>query len=304
MYYFLFVFLLIAIFFLILFHFRKKKIIRKICCLSPQYKCCLLNEIAEPLGYCYDASQDIFTSTPESWQKTYGYGHVYDKAAPFLNMIFDCQPIYFDYDGKTWMIEFWKGQYGINTGSEIGIYHADRIIPPFAREAVIFSAADKDEYLEMSTELFYKGNLIARMNGPHWWQTIFSMGHFSQPEDLSMKITIRFPDFEMRNAFIEALVSAGYTIDSIHLCLYFSDVSFTFSCPHRHVSLIKRLYYCFVQYKNKCFCRLYDFATRPFACTCDKLLYLYYYLPFAFRRMLRLKRFRRRTLKPKKRKGE
>ena len=39
-------------------------------------------------------------------------------------MIIDAYPVYFDYQDKTWMIEFWRGQYGINTGAEIGVYHA------------------------------------------------------------------------------------------------------------------------------------------------------------------------------------
>ena len=42
--------------------------------------------------------------------------------APRFQMVFDALPVYFDYQKKTWLIEFWKGQYGINTGAEIGIY--------------------------------------------------------------------------------------------------------------------------------------------------------------------------------------
>lgn len=291
MYYFLLAFLLIIILFLIIFHFRKKNIIRKICCLSPQHKCHLINELVEPLGYCYDMTQDVFTSTLDAWQKTFGYTSVFDKSAPFFNMIFDCQPIYFNYKGKTWLIELWKGQYGINTGSEIGVYHADTILSPNARKTAFFSAAEESEYLEMTTELFYKGELIAQMCCPHWWQTIFSIGHFCQPEDLTMNIVIRFPDLEMRNAFVDALASSGYAIDSIHLCMYFPDVSFRFNCCQQSICFFKKLYRCYVQWKNKCFCRLFQFVTRPFSCTCDKLLYLYYYLPVSFRCILRLRRF-------------
>ena len=38
-------------------------------------------------------------------------------------MIIDCEPIYFRYKGKKWLIEFWKGQYGMTTGGEVGIYY-------------------------------------------------------------------------------------------------------------------------------------------------------------------------------------
>ena len=112
---------LIAIVCLIVFHWRKKKIICKICCMSDMHKCRLLNELVEPLGYNYYSKQDIFSSRLDAWQKDFGYGAIYDRGAPYFNMVFDSYPVYFDHDGKTWLIEFWKGQYGINTGSEVGI---------------------------------------------------------------------------------------------------------------------------------------------------------------------------------------
>lgn len=289
------VLVLIAMFFFLFLHWRKKKIIKKICCMSMHFKCHLLNDLVEPLGYRYDARQDIFTSTEDAWQKQYGYGAVYDQIAPHLNMIFDCQPVYFDYDGKTWLIEFWKGQYGINTGSEIGIYHADRILSPAARKRTIFSAVSEEEYLDMSTELNYKGHPIARLGAPHWWLTIFSMGQFSRPKDLSVNISIRFPDLEMRDAFLDALVQANYDPCSIQVC--FTTVSFTFTSACCNMSLSKRIYRTYVQFKNKIFCKIFCFVTRPFLNSCDKLLYLYYYLPFVFRRTLRLKRFQKKFLK-------
>lgn len=300
MYYLLLAFLLILVLFVILFHFRKKNIIKKICCLSPWQRCLLINELVEPFGYCYDMWQDVFTSTQEAWQKTFGYTEAFDKSAPFFNMIFDCQPVYFNYKKKTWLIEFWKGQYGINTGSEIGVYHTDRIISPASRSTAVFSAAAESEYLDMTTELYYKGELLAQMNGPHWWQTIFSTGQFSQPKDLIMKITIRFPDWEMRNAFTNALTGSGYEIDSVHFCPCLPEISFLFCCSSRHFSCLEKLYRGYLQWKNKYFCRLYLFVTRPFSCTCDKLLYLYYYLPVSFRCILRLRRFRTRRKTKKK----
>lgn len=285
--------LILAILCLLLFHVRKKKIIRKIYCIPCRCKCHLLNELTRPLGYCYNQKQDIFTNTADAWQKSYGYASIYDRMAPFLGMIFDCKPIYFDYEGKTWRIEFWKGQYGINTGAEAGVYHADTIIPSSARDLTIFHAATEEEAPEINMELFYKGKPVAEISGTKWWLTIFSMGQFSNPEDLSLDISLRFTDFEMRNAFIDALYTAGYNIDSLHLCIYFTDVTFTFPASCKRKSFFKNPYRCYVQWKNRLFCKLYCFVTRPFNCTRDKLLYLYYLMPFIFRRMLRLKRLYR-----------
>ena len=283
--------IVIAIIFLLIFHWRKKKIIKKICLMSVHEKCCLLNELVEPFGYCYNRKQDIFTSTTDAWQKKFGYGEIYDRLAPFGNMIFDCQPVYFDYDGKTWLIEFWKGQYGINTGSEIGIYHADKIIPQKKMKKTIYAAVTEDEYLEMRTELLRKGKPVADLSARHWWLTIFKMGCFSKPKDLELKIFIDFPNQEMREAFVDALISTGCCPDAI--CTNCNAVSFTFRASKRKRNIFKRLYRGYVQLMNRLFCKLYCFVTRPFQCTYDKLLYLYYYLPFIFRHMLRLRHHRR-----------
>ena len=57
-------------------------------------------------------------------------------------------------------------------------------------------------------------------------------------------------------------------------------------CPSR-ISWFRKLRICWAQFCNRLCCRLYRFVTRPFHCTLDKILYLYYLLPFFLRRMLR-----------------
>ena len=162
MYYFLFALLFIALFFCIIFHFRKKKIIHKVKCMEKCDKCSLLEELVNPMGYCYYCNYGIFSSTLNAWQKKAGYTYLYDYMAPRFQMVFDALPVYFDYDGKTWLIEFWKGQYGINTGAEIGIYHSDRIIPEKNYKEAIFNSAEDYEMLNCSFTLF---NNSAREEG-------------------------------------------------------------------------------------------------------------------------------------------
>lgn len=204
------VFLVIILFFCIILHFRKRRIIKKICCMTPYQRTLKLNRIAEPFGYIYDAGQKIFTNTEEPWQKSFGYNTFYDKAAPYFGMIFKCLPIYFDYDGKTWLFEFWKGQYGINIGCEAGQYYTDTIIPPQMRKETLFKAAPKEDCLEISTELLIKNNLIAHLDRRNWWLTIFSMGLFANPKRLTMKVSITFPNTEMLNIFLDELNKKGY----------------------------------------------------------------------------------------------
>lgn len=288
----IFILLLTVILLLLVLHGKKKKIIKDMCGMSSYYKNHLLNELAKPMGYRYNPRQDIFTSTQDAWQKHYGYRDLYDRMAPYLNMIFDCQPIYFDYDKKTWLIEFWKGQYGINTGSEVGVYHADTIIPPSERKMTTFHAAAENEYLYINSILYHNDRFLAETGAPHWWSALFSVGHFANPKNLTLNVSIRFPNLDMRDAFLDALFLNGYDTGNVHIC--FNVVSFTFHPPRRPGCLLKKIYRLYVQLKNRLFCKLYCFVTRPFKNTCDKLLYLYYYLPFIFRRMLRPRRYKKR----------
>ena len=74
-------------------------------------------------GFAYDPRQDIIYSKMYPLQRSFGYAYGYDAAALGMDAIIDCEPIFFDYAGKTWMIELWKGQYGLETGCEIGVYN-------------------------------------------------------------------------------------------------------------------------------------------------------------------------------------
>ena len=79
-------------------------------------------------GFRYDPDQDIIYSKFDAWQRATGFCHMYDEAAPAtISAVIDCEPIRFLSGGKQWMIELWKGQYGIETGAEIGVYN---LAPP------------------------------------------------------------------------------------------------------------------------------------------------------------------------------
>lgn len=283
---------LLCILFLIINHCRKKKIIRKIRSMDFCKKLCLLNELIEPFGFSYLPAQDIITSTQDAWQREFGYRTLYDKTASHFNMIFDCEPIYFDYDGKTWLIEFWKGQYGINTGSEIGIYHADSIISPGKLRHTHFHSIPDEQMLPVSLELYRRGEQLFTVRHKHWWLTGFRMGTYSKPEELTMKCSVTFPNTAMMQSFADALSQTGYQTYDLNCCNL--TVTFTFSVPHtRQPRSTRRIRVRISQWKNSLFCRLYHRVTRPFACTSDKLLYLYYFLPFTFRRTLRFRKCRK-----------
>lgn len=280
--------------FLLLFilnHWRRKKNIKKVRAMCLTDKCRLLNELLEPFGYSYILSQDIFTSRRDAWQREMGYCTLYDRAAYHLNMVFDSLPVYFVYQGRTWLLEFWKGQYGITTGGEIGLYYADRLLKENELETTLFQAVPDDKMLRMSFTLFKNDTPVTELSGVHWWLTAFRLGYFSQPGDLTLCASVDFPSPDMARAFVKGLYSAGY--EPCNICCRCNTVTFSFDRTVRRKGLIRNLRIQMAQWSNRFWCRVYLFITRPFSTALDRVLYLYFYLPFAFRRTLRIRRYKK-----------
>ena len=288
MYLFFGIFFLVLLFFFCINFWRRKKIIKKICSMSCEEKCELINVLIEPFGYAYLTSQDIFTSRIEAWQRQFGYCTLYDEAAPRINLIFDCLPIYFNYNNKTWLIELWKGQYGINTGAEMGVYYADRIIREREIKNTLFDCVSNEDMLD---ELYRKGSGITDVSARHWWLTAFSMGRFSNPADLYMRASITFPNNEMLSAFIKGLLNTGYHENDVCVCCH--TVSFSFTESSMHYGFINRFFRSLSQSMNRFWCRIFLHVTRPFCLSLDRILYLYYYLPIIFRKMLRIRKYKK-----------
>ena len=99
--------------------FRKRAARKKVNALNIYEKEEILDNLIKPFGYEYESTQDIFMTRQDAPQKLFGYTSVYDHSAPYFNMVYDYETIYFDYNNRTWMVEMWKGQYGINSGCEL-----------------------------------------------------------------------------------------------------------------------------------------------------------------------------------------
>lgn len=273
---------------------RKRRILRKLACMNPCEKYQLLNSLVEPFGYVYLPEWDLFSSRVDAWQRQFGYGAIYDRASTYFNMVLQTLPAYFDYEGRTWLIQVWKGQYGICTGSEVGLYHANGLVDESERKNALFQAVDNHEMMDLSIEFWRQGIRITSLNKRHWWLTAFDVGTFSHPSELSLGVSIRFPNCEMKDAFYYALLEQGVNrrdIFSYHTTIYFHMPDF-----QEETSLWHRLHTGLVQHINHFNCSLFCFVTRWCYSTCDRILYLYFYLPFLCRHLLRLRPF------PKKKK--
>lgn len=263
----------------VLFCQRRRRLIRLIRCLSLSEKICRLNQLLKPFGFDYQLTQDVFLSRPDAWQREFGYCWLYDEAAPGWGMIFDCEPVYFDYHGHTWLMEFWKGQYGINIGAEAGIYRAEGLIEPEHRSTALFHAAPDTDLPVFDLELRCGTVPVFHIARRHWWLAGFRMGRLDEPEVLTLKVSVTFPSGEMLTAFLGGCKHAGFSCQELYVCD--RTVSFILDTPH---SIQPRSYQPLIcgwtRWRNRCFLSLYRIVSAPFCCTNDRLLYLFSFLPF------------------------
>ena len=282
----------ILILLIIFFCHRKKIAIRRTKCSTEEEKLSYVNMALYPFGFEFDYCQDIVISLKDSWQRDVGYTDLYDLKAPFFNMVMDAEPIFFEYEGKEYRIEFWKGQYGITTGAEVGVYVRDN---HYYKKHAFYRAAYDCEMLDICFSL-YKNCLLFSREDRTWWLTGFDVGEFSCPSNLAMKVCVNFPNRCMRNAFVEGLLRAGYTSNKIDCCENY--VCFDYCRPlnyklnHRH-----KILKFFMQCINKINCSIYMFITRPFNRTLDKLTYLRFLAPCIYRFIIRLSIPRRKHKK-------
>lgn len=269
--------------FFIWYFLRKRWAIKKVKCQKDSEKLCSINKVLAPFGFAFDLEEDIVISRNDAWQRNFGYMDLYDSKAPFFAMVMDAQPIYFDYNCKHYRIEFWKGQYGITTGGEVGVY----IRKEDSISKDVYRACTDEERLDIYFVLSKKCQLFSRC-GTSWWLTGFDIGLFSKPKDLKMGVCINFPDCKMRNAFVHAMIEAGYSKNS--LCVCNNMVCFDYcapssyykpNCSHRIVKFIAQIFNCIN-------CHTYMFLTRPFNRTIDKLSYLSYMCPCLYRLIIKL----------------
>lgn len=270
--------------------FRKKRARKKLCAMTCEEKLTTLDGLIKPFGYCYVPQQDVFSTVVDAPQRAFGYTALYDRYAPYFSMVFDCLPVYFDYGGRTWMIELWKGQYGINLGCEVGVYKADSLVAEINRKRTLFRSVDNAEMLPMSVRLYQGKNQCAHLHRRQWWMTAFRMGCYSEPCDLEVKACISFPDCHMASAFVNALnaqTDAGFNICGTQVQIFFKG------CTSSAGSLWRRIVCRFAQWKNGLSCRMFLWVTKPFESSMDRLLCLYYCLPSFFRRIFRNKKRRK-----------
>lgn len=253
-----------------------------------------LDEVLKPFGFLYDPRQDIIYSRLHPWQRKLGYEKAFDEGAVLLSMVIDCEPIYFEYENKLWLIELWKGQYGMTTGAEIGVYRTEKPkeYQPGDERKLHYDSVGDNELLFMQYVLYRSEEEIIRRKARHWWLTAFEPGLFLRPEQLTMCVKIVFPTERMCYAFFRGLLETGYKAREVYyggkyVTLYFDRPKT--KQPIRKCRLLRWL----AQRNNRRNCRIYQKRTRAFETDLDRITFLSYRYPLLYHTLLGFTGWRR-----------
>lgn len=156
-------------------------------------------------GYLFNSDGNFFFTGDDPWQRNFGFNEAFDIAAPFAVFYYDTMRCKFRYGDKDWMIQFWKGQYGLAfVGAEIGVY-----TKPLDRPINHYDAANDEEALYMSMTGYRHDQVIfSREYTKYWWCTGFVPGQlekFSDRSEIAVKCRITMKDSEMLSVFIDSL---------------------------------------------------------------------------------------------------
>ena len=172
------------------------------------------------LSYQYSYVDDYYyTNDKKAWQKHFGFGKIYDIASPYLLLEYDYIRIFFTYENKDWMIQFWKGQYGmIFYGGEVGVYnrvHSEEGV----NDWTFYGCAKEEDWLAMDMTLYHQnldGEYVrefTREYDKYWWCTGFKNGHLREEEpadELRLAGRITFKSEEMAQIVYDGLLECGF----------------------------------------------------------------------------------------------
>lgn len=146
----------------------------------------------------------LLYTTVNSWQRNYGFSVAYDlfsASSPLFNYV--TRRFYFTYGGKEWMLQIWKGNYGmITNGAEMGIYNRAA-----GSVGTYYNSVADDEMLPMQMTLLHGEEELLNIGTPaHWWLSAFKMSNtLYLPHTLTLRFSVTLPTQDMLAALQEAI---------------------------------------------------------------------------------------------------
>lgn len=170
------------------------------------------------IGYNLSIYELLIYAPVNVWMRDFGFTLAYDLfcyTTPFF--FYNTRRIKFDYDGKEWMIQIWKGNYLVSNGAEVGIYNRDA-----KKFGTYYDCVGDEDMMKMSMELCHGDELIfERPEQTHWWLTGFKISDTLYPaETMTLRFSIELKDEEMLSAFCKAIdkhyrQDMSYTVDDL-----------------------------------------------------------------------------------------
>lgn len=198
------------------------------------------------LPYEHNENGDFYYVVDENYD--YGYYYFYDEIAPAGGLFIDQVQIPFEYEGKNWLIQLWKGQYGmILLGSDIGVFTADKT----ADSLEDYGFATSDDRLEIKLNCSRKTDngfkqLFALDTAKHCFANGYSKGQLTDYtiplSELKTYAEITFKSEEMATIFANGLTHAGFFERAVNpilfedcfyrdgskVVIYWSDINYSY----------------------------------------------------------------------------
>ena len=175
------------------------------------------------MGFIFDPYQFTIINQKPVFQFFLGFNDFYDMMPWVVNVWTDTIKNEFNYGGKDWRIQLWKGGYGLflATGGEIGVYTK----PENQRLAHYSASTSQEDWLNLTFSIYNKGQLLftrpspylTQDKGPYWWASgyrILSLctDFYSSPrKNVVMDATIEFKSAAMADKFVGSLKGKGFT---------------------------------------------------------------------------------------------
>lgn len=243
----------------------------------------------ERIGISYNERYDYFFNLPNCNRKTFGACRLYDEALAPIGILVNLENIYFDYDGKHWLIQLKKGQYGLACGGEIGVYQTklDALYINGFFNGMYYQCNPEKDALLISYSIIKKNDVFLTRKASSWCVNSYRLGTFTEPEDLIMHIRITFPSLSMCTAFYEALLSLNYPPEEI--TIRHNTIYFIFDKPMGPQPLTKNILITYIMQKNNySYILAYEYITQDYTDTLDKLAYLKNYFPDMYNELIKI----------------
>lgn len=151
------------------------------------------------IGFNCNVNELLVYAPMYCWMRDFGFCFEYDLLCYILPIYrYETRRFKFDYDGREWMVQAWKGNYLITNGGEVGCYYRDP-----GSFGSYYDVIDDEDRMPMTLQIRHGDEVLVNIPETlHWWVNGFKIAKtLYSPLNLTLESSIVFPNEEMRDAF-------------------------------------------------------------------------------------------------------